>query len=125
MRPERPDQEGSAALQAHPEDVTGDKCGLCQKGDEQAHDWVCCDACGSWVHFSCDARPGLGSFKVRFHVTSCMQAHFETPKHLTSCIQTLLQHPESRALRRLRLLGALLLRWAPWPGILQSAASSP
>lgn len=50
--------------QAHPEDVTGDKCVLCNRGDEQATDWVSCDRCGSWVHFSCDTRPDLGAFKV-------------------------------------------------------------
>ncbi len=71
--------KGFTGLQAHPEDVTGDKCGLCQKGDEQAHDWVCCDACGSWVHFSCDGRPSLGSFKVRFRMASHLQAHLRPP----------------------------------------------
>ncbi|CAK0786305.1 hypothetical protein CVIRNUC_009518 [Coccomyxa viridis] len=48
---------------AHPEDMLGDTCALCARGDEQATDWVCCDRCGSWRHFSCDTRPGLGAFK--------------------------------------------------------------
>ena len=52
-------------MQAHPEDMLGDTCALCARGDEQATDWVCCDRCGSWQHFSCDTRPGLGAFKVR------------------------------------------------------------
>ena len=52
-------------MQAHPEDKLGDTCALCARGDEQATDWVCCDRCGSWQHFSCDSRPGLGAFKVR------------------------------------------------------------
>ncbi len=26
-------------------------------------DWVCCDACENWVHFSCDKRGGIGAFK--------------------------------------------------------------
>ena len=42
--------------QAHPEDVTGDRCALCGRGDEWATDWISCDACDCWVHFSCDPR---------------------------------------------------------------------
>ena len=53
-----------SCMQAHPEDMLGDTCMLCARGDEQATDWVCCDRCGSWQHFSCDNRPGLGAFKV-------------------------------------------------------------
>ncbi|KAK9822214.1 hypothetical protein WJX81_006927 [Elliptochloris bilobata] len=49
--------------QAHPEDVTGDACSLCGGTDEVAGDWISCDACSAWVHFSCDQRPGLGTFK--------------------------------------------------------------
>ncbi|EFN52539.1 hypothetical protein CHLNCDRAFT_15191, partial [Chlorella variabilis] len=49
--------------QAHPEDVTGDRCGICGRGDEHAADWLSCDMCDCWVHFSCDTRQGRGSFK--------------------------------------------------------------
>ena len=51
-------------LQAHPEDVIREQCALCSRGDEHAHDWVCCDTCNTWSHFSCDTRPDLGAFKV-------------------------------------------------------------
>lgn len=43
--------------------MTGDACSLCGGTDEVAGDWISCDACSAWVHFSCDARPGLGAFK--------------------------------------------------------------
>ncbi|KAK9814581.1 hypothetical protein WJX72_008178 [[Myrmecia] bisecta] len=49
--------------QAHPGDVTGDSCAICGGGDEVAADWISCDMCDVWVHFSCDPRPYLGSFK--------------------------------------------------------------
>lgn len=52
-------------MQAHPEDVIREHCALCNRGDDHAHDWVCCDSCNTWVHFSCDTRTSLGSFKVR------------------------------------------------------------
>ena len=52
-------------MQAHPEDVIREQCALCHRGDDHAHDWVCCDTCDNWVHFSCDSRSDLGSFKVR------------------------------------------------------------
>ncbi|GLI68742.1 hypothetical protein VaNZ11_013233 [Volvox africanus] len=48
---------------AHPEDVTLDRCVLCNGGDTVSSDWVCCDACENWAHFSCDKRPGIGAFK--------------------------------------------------------------
>ncbi|GLC45726.1 hypothetical protein PLESTM_001771400 [Pleodorina starrii] len=48
---------------AHPEDVTTDRCVLCNGGDTVSSDWVCCDACENWAHFSCDKRPGIGAFK--------------------------------------------------------------
>ncbi|EFJ44779.1 hypothetical protein VOLCADRAFT_121257 [Volvox carteri f. nagariensis] len=48
---------------AHPEDVTLDRCVLCNGGDAVSSDWVCCDACENWAHFSCDKRPGIGMFK--------------------------------------------------------------
>ena len=25
-------------------------------------DWIACDKCDSWLHFSCDTRRGLGTF---------------------------------------------------------------
>ncbi len=57
------DDSDACARQAHPEDVTGDACSLCGGTDEVAGDWISCDACAAWVHFSCDSRPGLGAFK--------------------------------------------------------------
>lgn len=40
-----------------------DRCTLCGRGEEAgATDWIACDGCNSWVHFSCDKRPGLGTF---------------------------------------------------------------
>lgn len=49
--------------QAHPADVVVDRCTLCGRGEEGgATDWIACDSCNSWVHFSCDKRPGLGTF---------------------------------------------------------------
>lgn len=50
-------------MQAHPEDVTTDRCSICGGAEEMATDWVSCDSCNTWVHFSCDDRPGLGTFK--------------------------------------------------------------
>ncbi|KAK9800299.1 hypothetical protein WJX73_007633 [Symbiochloris irregularis] len=49
--------------QAHPDDVTGDACAICGGSDDIATDWISCDMCESWVHFSCDSRPYLGNFK--------------------------------------------------------------
>lgn len=41
-----------------------DRCTLCGRGEEAgATDWIACDSCNSWVHFSCDKRPGLGTFE--------------------------------------------------------------
>lgn len=52
-----------APMQAHPADVVVDRCTLCGRGEEAgATDWIACDGCNSWVHFSCDKRPGLGTF---------------------------------------------------------------
>lgn len=50
---------------AHPEDVTLDRCVLCNARDREggAADWLCCDCCENWVHHSCDKRPGLGQYK--------------------------------------------------------------
>eukprot|EP00775_Hariotina_reticulata_P011312 gene11312-11462_t len=50
--------------QAHPQDVVVDRCTLCGRGEEAgATDWIACDSCNSWVHFSCDKRPNLGTFE--------------------------------------------------------------
>jgi DNA-directed RNA polymerase subunit RPC12/RpoP len=50
-------------VQAHPQDVVVDRCTLCGRGEEAgATDWIACDSCNSWVHFSCDKRPNLGTF---------------------------------------------------------------
>ncbi|PSC70291.1 AT-rich interactive domain-containing 4-like [Micractinium conductrix] len=66
--------------QAHPEDLTGDRCALCGRGDDAGGDWVSCDACDSWVHFSCDVRHTRGSFKDyakgrgrAYHCPSCSE----------------------------------------------------
>ncbi|KAG2446124.1 hypothetical protein HXX76_000723 [Chlamydomonas incerta] len=50
---------------AHPEDVTLDRCVLCNARDREGGtaDWLCCDCCENWVHHSCDKRPGLGQYK--------------------------------------------------------------
>lgn len=55
-------------LQAHPEDVTGDRCGICGRGDEYLSDWVCCDMCECWVHFSCDTRQSRGECTFSLHI---------------------------------------------------------
>eukprot|EP00210_Caulerpa_lentillifera_P002749 g2628.t1 len=47
----------------HAEDLTGDGCWLCGSSDEVGADWICCDRCERWVHFACDKRPFLGTFK--------------------------------------------------------------
>lgn len=53
----------SCAIQAHPADVGGDRCTICGRGEETGQvDWICCDSCNNWVHFSCDKRPNLGAF---------------------------------------------------------------
>ena len=52
--------------QAHQEDVTGGCCAICGGGEEVADDWISCDLCDTWVHFSCDPRAQqaqLGSFR--------------------------------------------------------------
>ena len=51
------------ASQAHAEDVTGDACAICGGSEDIATDWISCDQCETWVHFSCDTRPYLGAFK--------------------------------------------------------------
>ncbi|GBF99399.1 hypothetical protein Rsub_12332 [Raphidocelis subcapitata] len=49
--------------QAHPADALTDRCIICGSGEEQGlTDWIACDSCESWVHFSCDKRAGLGTF---------------------------------------------------------------
>lgn len=50
-------------MQAHPQDVTSSTCSICGGSDEKATDWISCDSCDKWVHFSCDKRPDLGAFK--------------------------------------------------------------
>jgi hypothetical protein len=51
--------------QAHPADVLSDRCVICGSGEEQGlTDWIACDSCESWVHFSCDKRQGLGTFAM-------------------------------------------------------------
>jgi hypothetical protein len=53
----------TARPQAHPADVLSDRCIICGSGEEQGlTDWIACDSCESWVHFSCDKRAGLGTF---------------------------------------------------------------
>jgi len=43
--------------------VLSDRCIICGSGEEQGlTDWIACDSCESWVHFSCDKRQGLGTF---------------------------------------------------------------
>ena len=42
--------------QAHPEDVTGGVCAICGGGEDVGDDWISCDLCDTWVHFSCDPR---------------------------------------------------------------------
>ena len=43
--------------------MLSDRCIICGSGEEQGlTDWIACDSCESWVHFSCDKRQGLGSF---------------------------------------------------------------
>ena len=49
--------------QAHPEDVGGEGCTICGGGEDVAADWISCDKCESWAHFSCDKRPDLAPFK--------------------------------------------------------------
>lgn len=49
--------------QANPADVTGDHCAICGGSDEVSTDWISCDMCNIWVHFGCDRRPYLGTFK--------------------------------------------------------------
>lgn len=49
------------AAQAHQVDVAPDRCGLCVPGIEHpAQDWVCCDTCTAWLHFTCDTRSATG-----------------------------------------------------------------
>ena len=50
-------------MQAHPEDVGGEGCSICGGGEDVSADWISCDKCESWAHFSCDKRPSLGPFK--------------------------------------------------------------
>ena len=50
--------------QAHPQDVQGEGCHICGRGDDQAGDWISCDTCEHWYHFSCDQRTNLAPFKA-------------------------------------------------------------
>ncbi|KAL6767970.1 CGL156 [Auxenochlorella protothecoides x Auxenochlorella symbiontica] len=47
--------------QANPDDVTSGNCLVCGQG--AGDDWISCDNCDRWLHFSCDKRPHPGSFK--------------------------------------------------------------
>ncbi|RMZ54748.1 hypothetical protein APUTEX25_003126 [Auxenochlorella protothecoides] len=47
--------------QANPADVTSGNCLVCGQG--AGDDWISCDNCDRWLHFSCDKRPHPGSFK--------------------------------------------------------------
>lgn len=49
-----------ARTQAHPADVHSGQCALCGQGEAFGTDWISCDMCDCWVHFSCDKRPFLG-----------------------------------------------------------------
>ncbi len=52
--------------QAHPEDLTGGFCAICGGTEDVSDDWISCDLCDIWVHFSCDPRAQqdqLGSFR--------------------------------------------------------------
>lgn len=49
--------------ECHPEDLTSDRCAYCGGGEEMGQDWVACVKCNNWVHFQCDKRGSLGSFK--------------------------------------------------------------
>lgn len=48
---------------AHPKDVAGDLCIICHRADSEEDDWLACDTCGRWSHYSCDARSGLASYQ--------------------------------------------------------------
>lgn len=56
-------KEWLLAAQAHPDDVIGDTCAICGGSEDIATDWISCDQCDQWVHFSCDQRSYLGAFK--------------------------------------------------------------
>ena len=56
--------------QAHPGDVQGEKCFICGKGDDSGSDWISCDKCEHWVHFSCDKRTDLAPYKVCIHINA-------------------------------------------------------
>lgn len=48
---------------AHPKDVAGDLCIICHRADADQGDWLACDTCERWSHYSCDARSGLASYQ--------------------------------------------------------------
>lgn len=48
---------------AHPKDVAGDLCIICHRADAEQGDWLACDTCERWSHYSCDARTGLASYQ--------------------------------------------------------------
>ena len=61
----------SIPTQVHPDDITGDRCGICGRGDEHASDWISCDGCNTWVHFSCDERMTRGAAAAEGAACSC------------------------------------------------------
>jgi hypothetical protein len=53
---------------ARPGDAQRDACALCgraadEEGGGGGDEWAACEGCNCWVHFSCDARPGVGAFE--------------------------------------------------------------
>lgn len=49
--------------ESHPEDVKSDRCVICGGSEEQAQEFVQCQACFNWTHLACDRRPNLGNPK--------------------------------------------------------------
>ena len=124
-RPERPDQEGSAALQAHPEDVTGGQVRAVPEGRRSRRTTGCAatpaaPGCTS----PATGAPGWDPSKCASHVTSCMQAHFKTPKHLTSLHSNPLATPKTQGAATPAASG-VRFSCGGRPKILQGAASSP
>lgn len=120
--------------QAHPEDVPGDRCGICGRGDEVANDWISCDMCDCWVHFSCDVRQSRGAFKdyakgkgrlyhcprcseVRRHQQIQAQAsvHAVAAAHATAQMAAVQQLQEQAAAATGKAAAAAATRQAPPP----------